>query len=107
MPELIETLVAEAKSVLEQHYGNRLDRLVVFGSQARGDAQPDSDLDLLAVLRDEHVVGSREIAALAPLLSRLSLKHNRTVSVLPVSVQRFTEAELPFYENVRREGIAA
>jgi predicted nucleotidyltransferase len=31
------------------------ERIVLFGSQARGDSRPDSDLDLLVVLADEAI----------------------------------------------------
>ena len=32
--------------------GNRIRRIILFGSRARGDAKPDSDLDLLVVTRE-------------------------------------------------------
>ncbi|WP_058616085.1 nucleotidyltransferase family protein [Tepidimonas taiwanensis] len=38
-------LLAEAKPLLRQRYG--VTRLTLFGSTARGDARPDSDVDVL------------------------------------------------------------
>ena len=32
-------------------YGDRLDRVVLFGSRARGDARPDSDYDIAVFLK--------------------------------------------------------
>ena len=39
------------KDLVLQALGNRVRRIILFGSQARGDARPDSDFDLLIVLR--------------------------------------------------------
>lgn len=36
----------------KEHYGERLVSLVVFGSVGRGTARPDSDIDLLLVVKD-------------------------------------------------------
>ncbi|NPV07907.1 MAG: nucleotidyltransferase domain-containing protein [Anaerolineae bacterium] len=36
------------------------ERIIIFGSQARSDAGPESDIDLLVVLRDEQSVGLAE-----------------------------------------------
>ena len=36
---------------LGRHFGERLVSVVVFGSQARGEARPESDLDVLIVVR--------------------------------------------------------
>lgn len=43
--ELIDELVAHYRAV----FGERLVGLAIFGSRARGDARPDSDLDLLLI----------------------------------------------------------
>jgi predicted nucleotidyltransferase len=34
------------RQALDEVYGNRLERVVLFGSRARGDARPDSDYDI-------------------------------------------------------------
>lgn len=41
----VREALADAKSALEEIYGDRLKRLIVYGSQARGEARPDSDVD--------------------------------------------------------------
>jgi uncharacterized protein len=33
-------------------YGNQIERVVLFGSRARGDTRPDSDYDIAVFLRD-------------------------------------------------------
>jgi hypothetical protein len=40
------------RKALDTMYGHRLDRVVLFGSRARGDARPDSDYDAAVFLRD-------------------------------------------------------
>ncbi|MBM4402683.1 MAG: nucleotidyltransferase domain-containing protein [Candidatus Cloacimonetes bacterium] len=38
---------------LTSKYADRIDRIVLYGSRARGDARPDSDIDLLIVVKDK------------------------------------------------------
>ncbi|MFQ5828278.1 MAG: nucleotidyltransferase domain-containing protein [Candidatus Methylomirabilia bacterium] len=40
------------RDLVLQTNGSRVRRIILFGSRARGDARPDSDFDLLVVLRD-------------------------------------------------------
>lgn len=58
-PKLKEILEC-IKNELRLRYGKRLAEVRLFGSQARGDANEDSDIDLLVVLRDKEVHISRE-----------------------------------------------
>jgi len=48
-----EAVAQEVKAALAQAYGDRLAALYVFGSRARGDHRPDSDLDLAIVLNGD------------------------------------------------------
>ena len=41
----------QLRSHFEQLYGDRLTQMVIYGSQARGDAHPDSDIDVLVILK--------------------------------------------------------
>ncbi|MCU0541984.1 MAG: nucleotidyltransferase domain-containing protein [Oscillatoriaceae cyanobacterium Prado104] len=45
MNEKIKTIITKTQQSLKQLYGDRLDKIVLFGSQARGDARPDFDID--------------------------------------------------------------
>ena len=47
----IKPLLNELKRDLQELYGDRLVKLILFGSHARGEANLDSDIDLLAVLK--------------------------------------------------------
>ena len=58
MPQTIENqqqlaiLLKDLKASLVNLYGDRLFAMILFGSQARGEATPDSDIDVMAVLND-------------------------------------------------------
>ena len=78
----------------------------VMGKLTRGDAEPDSDVDLLGVLHGE-VSASAEIGRLSASLAELSLRHDTVVSCVFVSEASYRTDQSPFLLNVRREGVAA
>ena len=45
-------VIKRFRKALDEMYGTRLDRVVLFGSRARGDAGPDSDYDVAVFLHD-------------------------------------------------------
>ena len=47
-----DPVLTRFKSALEEIYGDRMERVVLFGSRARGDARPDSDYDVAVFLKD-------------------------------------------------------
>ncbi len=49
---LDDPILERFRAALTEIYGNRLERVVLFGSRARGDAQPDSDYDVAVFLHD-------------------------------------------------------
>jgi hypothetical protein len=69
----LQQMLFEFRKGLERIYGPRLAGLVLFGSQARGDALPDSDIDVMVVLhgpvspleRPGVLVGSEAISVCA------------------------------------------
>ena len=104
MTEKLNVLLQEAREQLSALYGVRLFKLVLFGSQARGDSDPSSDIDLMIVLQGPVDIG-REIAKAGELTASLSLKHNAAISCVFVSSDRYLKEQSPLLLNVRREGV--
>ena len=51
MATAIDPVLTRFRTTLSEIYGERLDRVVLFGSRARGEASPDSDYDLAVFLK--------------------------------------------------------
>lgn len=100
---IIKTL-SPIKDYLKKEYGDRLDRLILFGSQARGEANLNSDVDLLIVLQDLINV-SDEIKYTSLFTSQFCLENDLVISRIFLSKLRFEHEESPFLKNIRREGI--
>ena len=60
---------------MKELYADRLNSLVLFGSQARDEANQDSDIDILVVLKDE-VDSWTEIKRTGGFIAQLSLENN-------------------------------
>ena len=92
------------RSRLEKAYGDRLRGVVQYGSEARGDAGPDSDIDIL-VLLDGPVDHGRDLRTCIHATYPLALEWERPISPEPVEAEEYEAAEWPLYRNARREGI--
>ena len=79
MDKRLSAIITKLRRQFERLYGERLIRMVLFGSQARGDAEPESDIDVLVVLRGPIDPGE-EIARTGEVTAWLSLKHDVVIS---------------------------
>jgi len=104
MNDTVTTILAELRRRFDALYGKRLVQMVLFGSQARGDAEPGSDIDVLVVLEDP-VHPGEEINRTSDIVAGLSLQHNEVISCVFIGQDRFTHRQGPLLRNVRREGI--
>lgn len=104
MSEKLKAILAELRSRFEEIYGARLVKMVLFGSQARGDAVAGSDIDVLVVLRGEVNPGD-EIERTGDIVTDLSLQNDELISCLFMDEDRFTLRNSPLLRNIRKEGI--
>jgi len=99
-----DELLREIKSRLQAAHGDRLCGVVLYGSEARGDAEPDSDIDVLVLLKGP-MDYLRDVKTNIRVLYSLVLEFGRPISPKVVDVLEYEAAEFPLYRNAQREGI--
>jgi predicted nucleotidyltransferase len=80
--------------------------VVLYGSQARGDARPESDMDLLVIA--DHSLTPVQKKAIHDALYEISLEHDVVISTIITTRQQWESPVtklLPLYRNVVNEGI--
>jgi predicted nucleotidyltransferase len=101
----IKAILIELRRRLELLYGDRLVKVILFGSQARGDAGLDSDIDVMLVLKGP-VDWEIERKRVIPITAELSLEHDVVILCTYVSDDRYLNERSPLLLNVRAEGVA-
>ena len=81
-------------------------KIILFGSYARGDYHEGSDLDVMIVL-DTYKSYWDELVRSAELASDLSLEYDVTVSRTIMTEEQWKKGDLPVLVNVRAEGVLA
>jgi predicted nucleotidyltransferase len=99
-------MLAEIKTRLQAAHGARLKGVILYGSRARGDAQPDSDCDLL-VLLDGPIKLLADIHKNVEALYDLVLATGELIHAHPVDVKEYEAQEFLLYRLAKREGLVA
>jgi hypothetical protein len=99
----LERIVRAVAADLRRLYDDRLRQVVLFGSWARGDAHPESDVDLLVVLQEVDSAWA-EHDRMDEVLWRHSFENDAVISALPVAASDFEAPTEPVVERARREG---
>jgi len=101
--EITERVCAAAKEVL----GGKLEKVVLFGSYARGDYREWSDIDImiLADIQPEEVDETRK--KIRSFMNYIELEYDAIVSLSMVCCKNYYQYinVLPFYRNVQKEGV--
>jgi predicted nucleotidyltransferase len=95
-------IVQRFKERVTETLGDRLDRIVLFGSRARGDAEEDSDFDFLVTVKNPKADDKERVRQIA---WELSLEYDTVITPLVLPIEDFVE-EKYFYlhENIHKEG---
>ncbi|WP_334196303.1 nucleotidyltransferase domain-containing protein [Muricomes intestini] len=94
-------------SMVGELLGDKLDKIILYGSFARGDDQENSDVDIMILVR----ISEQEIKKIENYIYDIAfdIELNTGVDISPVikNVNQFEywEDTLPFYRNVKEEGV--
>ena len=97
---LFMSFVDEAKKI----YADNLREIILYGSVARDEARDDSDVDI-AILADSDEEGMYD--RILDVVVDIELKYNLVISVVLIEMDRLKKwgDVLPFYKNIKKEGI--
>lgn len=101
----LDIVLADLRDRFAALYGPRLDRIVLVGSRARGDAGPGSDVDVMIVLKDKP---ERRIERDRTMTVAADLSWRYDTVIMPILTDSSTCARsgLPLFRNAQREGVA-
>ncbi len=99
-------VLAKFRAALADIYGDRLERVVLFGSRARGDAQPDSDYDVAVFLDCLNGPSDRwaELRRLADLRVKFIDETGVFFDAKPYPAGAYRDRS-PLMHEIRREGL--
>ena len=103
-PELMNVLT-EMCSRMERIYGDMLEKVILYGSYARGEQTEDSDVDIAVFLKSEETAEMH--SSMLDIVVDCELDAGVTLSFITLETDEFLEWKrtLPFYGNIDREGI--
>jgi predicted nucleotidyltransferase len=103
----LEQITSSVVEGAKARYGSKLNRVLLYGSYARGDYDDQSDIDIMILADIEPEKADRIDRELVRLASRLSLDHDVHLSLTLKDSETFDSWSeiVPFYKNVNREGV--
>ena len=99
--QAIETFIVR----LRERFPGRILQTILFGSKARGDSQPWSDIDILTIVNEEDWPLRQEISTLA---ARVSLEYDVLIGPRVIGQERWERMKqhrFSLYRNIVAEGI--
>lgn len=90
------------RAALDEAYGERLERAVLFGSRARGDARPDADYDIAVFIRDAGTF-TDESMRLAGISTDILFDTGAVISATPFLAGTWRE-RTGFMHELRKDG---
>lgn len=98
-------VIEDFKQTVSLLYGDRLDKVLLYGSRARGDNREDSDFDFIVLLNDFKISSFQETERIISASSALLQKYNALITAKPVTLHRFTTDNSMFFKNVKQDAI--
>ena len=91
------------RAAVGEAYGPRIERVVLYGSRARGDPRPDSDYDIAVFLRD---IGDRadELNRLADIATGILYESGACIHAMAYPAGSHTE-RTPLMHEIRQDGV--
>lgn len=103
LKQILDDVVSHVKYI----YGDKLEKIILYGSYARGTEEEESDIDLLALidLNDEEIKLTED--KINEAISEIGYNYIKLISIIEMNMEKFNywKKVVPFYNNIEKEGI--
>ena len=106
-PTEVSAILSELINRIHPVFGNKLKKVILFGSYARGDFDNESDIDVMVMVDEEDSTLGGYSDFLTDILVDIDLKYDVVVAAILQSEKKFVKYQyaIPFYDNVARQGV--
>ncbi|MBC8181845.1 nucleotidyltransferase domain-containing protein [candidate division KSB1 bacterium] len=100
-------LFSEINKDMVNLFGDKLMKIILYGSYAKNSQNKESDIDFFVLVDDTDENLRKNKYRIADIMADLSLNYDILVSITEETYNRYREYSeiLPFYKNVTEEGI--
>ena len=104
---VLETITTKIVQAARDSLGDKLDKVILYGSYARRDYDTESDIDIMVLADIPREDANKERKRIWSFMGDLDLEYNVVVSVNVTDCATFYKYnnDLPFYKNVIRDGV--
>ena len=107
MTNKIDAIINKFVTEVSNLIGNRLKKVILYGSYARGDYNANSDLDIMILtdFTEEELVEYR--MKIRDIACDIELENDIVISPVVRNLEKYNERinVIPFYTNVQKEGV--
>jgi uncharacterized protein len=103
MAMIVDPILSRFRAALDEVYGERIERVVLFGSRARGDARPDSDYDVAVFLKNLNGFG-KEAGRIAEIEADILSETGAVINAMPLQAGSYRD-RTGLMGELRRDGL--
>jgi predicted nucleotidyltransferase len=103
--QTVRAALRDLQAELRQLYGSQAPLALVYGSYARGEENPTSDIDIL-LLYPQPIYPGKEIERVSALLAGLNLRYQVLIYILPTRKADYHHAKGAFWQKLRKEVVS-
>lgn len=107
MPNNVQKIVNDFLKKVEEVLGNRLRKIILYGSYARGDYNKSSDIDIMILTDLDNAEIEQYRNTISDIAFDMELETGFIISPLIKNIEKYNDRidVIPFYMNVNKEGV--
>lgn len=109
IPESVNNIINEFIKGVNDILGDRVKKIILYGSYARGDYNENSDIDIMVLtnLTDDEIIKYRD--EIWNFAYDIECEYNFTIHLSPIlrNIDKYNTriSFMPFYKNVQKDGV--